>query len=191
MNYLDRKLYLYFINNEDQLTYNEIEQLFIDQNRSINEAKQKIKKSIKKMRKELKKYNVYSLSAENLPEIQSIYKEYNLSDEEKKTLHNIITKLSEIHNIDLIEQEEQKELTEEEIFYSFCSYYINDIESIDTYNELLSLSKQYNFNFNEMQASAIDFIEKLKISLEKYKLNISYESFNTLLTKYKKEKLYR
>jgi hypothetical protein len=70
VNYLDRKLYLYFINNEDQLTYNEIEQLFIDQNRSINEAKQKIKKSIKKMRKELKKYNVYSLSAENLPEIQ-------------------------------------------------------------------------------------------------------------------------
>ncbi|MGN0967242.1 MAG: hypothetical protein ACI4OP_06695 [Candidatus Coprovivens sp.] len=188
MNYLDRKLYLYFINNEDQLTYNEIEQLFIDQERSINEAKQKIKKSIKKMRKELKKYNVCSLSAKNLPEIQSIYKEYNLSDEEKKTLHNIITKLSEIHNIDLTEQEEPKELTEEEIFYSFCSYYINDIESIDTYNDLLSLSKQYNFNFNEMQASAIDFIEKLKISLEKYKLTISYESFNTLLTKYKKEK---
>ena len=188
MNYLDRKLYLYFINKEDQLSYNEIEQLFIDQNKNFNEAKQKIKKSIKKMRKELSKYNVYSLSAEKFPEIQSIYKEYNLSDEEQKTLHNIITKLSEIHNIDLSEQEEPKELTEEEIFYAFCSYYINDIESIDTYNELLSLSKQYNFNFNEMQANAIDFVEKLKLSLEKYKLSITYDSFINLLDKYKKEK---
>ena len=188
MNYLDRKLYLYLINNEDQRTYNELEQLFIDQDRSINEAKQKIKKDIKRMRKLLQKYNVYSLRAENFPELLTIYKEYNLSDEEQKELHEIITKLSEIHNIELIEQEEQKELTEEEIFYSFCSYYINDTESIDTYNELLSISKQYNFNFNEMQAKAIDFIEKLKISLEKYNLTISYDSFTTLLSKYKQEK---
>ena len=39
-----------------------------------------------------------------------------------------------------------------------------------------------------MQAEAIDFIEKLKLSLEKQNLIISYDSFTKLLDKYKLEK---
>ena len=188
MNYLDRKLYLYFINNEDDLSYNEIVQLFDDHNENLNEHKQRVKKSLKKMRKELKKYNIYSLTSDNFDDILTITKEYELTDEEHQKLYKIITKLADIHNIDLSEHEEKIELTNEEIFYKFCTYYINDIESIDTYNELLEISKEYDFNFNEMQAEAIDFIEKLKLSLEKQNLIISYDSFTKLLDKYKLEK---
>ena len=43
----------------------------------------KIKKSLKKMRKELKKYNIYSLTSDNFDDILTITKEYELTDEEQ------------------------------------------------------------------------------------------------------------
>lgn len=187
MNYLDKQLYLYFINSEDESFYNDLVKQFKEHNENINEHKQKVKKSVKKMRKDLKNYNIYSLSKESLEQLKSVYKEYNLTNEEKVKLEKIINKLSEIHDIEFTEEDEE-ELTEEEIFYKFCSYYINDNESIDTYNELLSISKKYDFLFNEMQAEAINFVENLKVSLEKLNLTLSFESYNDLLRKYKAEK---
>lgn len=186
MNYLDKQLYLYFINNEDDSFYNELVKLFKEHNENINEHKQKVKKSVKKMRKELKNYNIYSLSKDNFNNILSILEEYKLTEEETTKVEKIINKLSEIHDIEI--PEEKNELTEEEIFYKFCTYYINDNESIDTYNELLSISKKYDFLFNEMQAEAINFVENLKVLLEKINLTLSFDSFNELLRKYKSEK---
>lgn len=189
MNYLDKKLYLYFINNENKLALNEIEQLYKDQGLNINDYKYKTKKSVKKMLKELKKYNIYSLTKDNFAKITNILEDYELTDQGKETIDKIIKKLSIIHDINEEDEPQDKnKLTDEEIFYKFCSYYISDVESTDTYNELLDLSKEYDFNFNEMQASTIDFVEKLKISLERFSLNISYDSFTYLLTRYKQEK---
>ena len=189
MNYLDKKLYLYFINNENKLALNEIEQLYKDQGLNINDYKYKTKKSVKKMLKELKKYSIYSLTKDNFTKITNIHEDYELTDQEKENLDKIIKKLSIIHDINEEDEPQDKtKLTDEEIFYKFCSYYISDVESTDTYNELLDLSKEYDFNFNEMQASTIDFVEKLKLSLEKFSLNISYDSFTYLLTRYKQEK---
>ena len=184
MNYLDKKLYLYFINNENKLALNEIEQLYKDQGLNINDYKYKTKKSVKKMLKELKKYNIYSLTKDNFAKITNILEDYELTDQGKETIDKIIKKLSIIHDINEEDEPQDKnKLTDEEIFYKFCSYYISDVESTDTYNELLDLSKEYDFNFNEMQASTIDFVEKLKISLERFSLNISYDSFTYLLTR--------
>lgn len=190
MNYLDKKLYLFFINHEDQKSLNEIEQLYKDNNRNINDYKYKVKKHIKKMRKELTKYNINDLSFQNFNNILTTFQNTTLNDEDKVRFEKVVKALATIYDIELTEEQSvsELELTEEEIFYKFCHYYINNNESVDLYNELQTLSKNYNFNFNEMQASAIDFVEKLKLPLEKQNLNISYDTFETLLTKYKKEK---
>lgn len=190
MNYLDKKLYLYFINREGERELNEIDQLYKDNGRNINDYKYKVKKHLKKIRKELQKYNINDLTYTNFNNILTTYENTTLNDEDKKRFEKVVKALATIHDIDLTEQppKEELELTEEEIFYKFCQYYINDNESVDFYNELQTIATNYNFNFYDMQTSAIDFVEKLKLPLEKQNLNISYDSFETLLSKYKKEK---
>lgn len=151
----------------------------------------------KKLKKEIEKmgfepdFESFCSMLENYVNIKD-----NMKDEEKKDYLEVLTKLSYIHEVDLRSELERyvsyKEIlpsTEEqkEIFHKFCHYYLNKNNSVEEYNELKDLIKQYNINFEEYQSEAISFTEELKKNAEELNINME-DPFEDLVNYYNKIK---
>jgi len=117
----------------------------------------------------------------------------SLEDKEKKEYLEILTKLSLIHDVNLREELDKyisykaKEPDDEEskiIFHKFCRYYLNKENTVEDYNVLKELAKQYNIDFQEYQENAMSYVEKIKNNAEEVGLFTEERLFNESVNKY-------
>ncbi len=117
----------------------------------------------------------------------------SMEDKEKKEYLEVLTKLSIIHDVNLKEELDKyisyksKEPTDQEsktIYYEFCKYYLNNENTVEDYNHLKELAKQYKIDFQEYQENAMSYVENIKNSAEEVGLFTEERLFNESVNKY-------
>ena len=117
----------------------------------------------------------------------------SMEDKEKKEYLEVLTKLSIIHDVNLKEELDKyisyksKEPTDQEsktIYYEFCKYYLNNENTVEDYNHLKELAKQYKIDFQEYQENAMSYVESIKNSAEEVGLFTEERLFNESVNKY-------
>ena len=176
----------------------ELEALKKEAGRNSGRYQRKASRFSKKLKKDVQKlgFDVDFESFCNMLENYVNIKD-SMEEKDKKEYLEILTKLALIHDVDLREELERyvsfkaKEPSDTEsknIFYKFCHYYLNTNNSVEEYNELKELTKEYDIDFQEYQENALSYVEELKNNAEEVGLFTEERLFDESINKYLKNK---
>ncbi len=175
-------------------TKEELEELKKEAGKNSGKYQKKASRYAKKLKKENQKlgfdvdFESFCTMLQNYVNIKD-----NMEEKDKKEYLEILTKLSLIHDVDLREElekyisyktKEPSDQESKEIFYKFCRYYLNKNNTVEDYNQLKDITKQYNIDFQEFQENAMSYVENIKNNAEELGLFTEQELFEESIHKY-------
>ncbi len=180
-------------NNEEEL-----ERLNKEAKENAKEYQKKTLKFVKNLRHKANKLS-YDIDFESFCALLEDYiaKKSDLEDKEKRVILKVLFSMSKIYDVNLREELEKyvsykkvtnRQITERDVFISFCKYNLNPNDDISEFNRLTSICNANQLNFDEIHEHSLIFVEEIKLLTEKLGFTSSLEDVYKMIAKYQKDK---
>lgn len=180
-------------NNEEELNH-----LNKEAQDKAKEYQKKTSKFVKNLRHKANKLG-YGIDFESFCTLLEEYiaKKSELEDKEKRCYLKVLFSMSKIYDVNLREELEKyvsykkvtnRQITERDVFISFCKYNLNPNDDISEFNRLTSICNANHLNFDEIHEHSLIFVEEIKLLTEKLGFTSSLEDVYKMIAKYQKDK---